>query len=70
MTQKNSGRLSKIEQRKITEMIDDYTIEDIAKKLDRSYDAVNNYVKTKLKVGSKVEETAAYSLVDRPITKN
>lgn len=69
MTQKNSGRLSKIEQRKITDMIDDYTIEDIAKKLDRSYDAVNNYVKTKLKVGLTIEETAAYSLVDRPYYK-
>ena len=45
------------------------TVEDIAKKLDRSYDAVNNYVKTKLKVGLTVEETAAYSLVDRPYYK-
>lgn len=66
MSQKNSGRLSKIEQRKITEMVDNYTVEDIAKKLGRSFEAVNNFVKSKLKVGLTVEETAAYSLVDRP----
>jgi len=66
MTQKNKGRLSKIEQRQITEWADNYTIEDIANKLNRSYESINDYVKSKLKVGLTVEETAAYSLVDRP----
>ena len=66
MTQKNKGRLSKIEQRQITEWVDSYTIEDIANKLNRSYESINDYVKSKLKVGLTVEETAAYSLVDRP----
>ena len=66
MNKMNSGRLSKKEQRQISELVDNYTVEDIAKKLDRSYESVDNYIKSKLKVGLTVEETAAYSLEDRP----
>ena len=69
MTQMTSGRLSKKEQRQISEMVDSYTTEDIAKKLNRSYDSIDNYIKSKLKVGLTIEETAAYSLVDRPYYK-
>ena len=36
MTQMTSGRLSKKEQRQISEMVDSYTTEDIAKKLNRN----------------------------------
>ena len=42
------------------------TVEDIAKKLDRSFDAINDFVKNELKVGLSKVEVAAYSLEDRP----
>lgn len=61
-----TGRLSKEEKRTITRLADSLTVEDIAKKLDRSIDAINDYVKSELKIGLTKQEFAAYSLVDRP----
>ena len=37
-----TGRLSKQEKRTITNLIESMTVEDIAKKLDRSFDAIND----------------------------
>ena len=64
-----TGRLSKQEKRTITNLIESMTVEDIAKKLDRSFDAINDYVKSELKVGLTKQEFAAYSLEDRPYWK-
>ena len=61
-----TGRLSKQEKRTITNLIQSMTVEDIAKKLDRSFDAINDFVKNELKVGLSKVEVAAYSLEDRP----
>lgn len=61
-----TGRLSKEEKRTITRLADSLTVEDIAKKLDRSVDAINDFVKSELKIGLTKQEFAAYSLVDRP----
>ena len=61
-----TGRLSKEEKRTITRLADSVTVEDIAKKLDRSIDAVNDFVKSELKIGLTKQEFAAYSLEDRP----
>ena len=60
-----TGRLSKKEKSSITNLIDSMTVEDIAKKLDRSFDAINDFVKNELKVGLSKVEVAAYSLEDR-----
>lgn len=60
------GRLSKDEQRTISRLIDSLTVEDIAKKLDRSVSSIDDFVKRKFKVGMTNEEAAAYSLEDRP----
>ena len=64
-----TGRLSKQEKRTITNLIESMTVEDIAKKLDRSFDAINDYVKSELKVGLTKQEFAAYSLEDLPYWK-
>ena len=64
-----TGRISKAESRTISRLIDSMTIEDIAKKLDRNVDSVDDYVKRKLKVGLSRLEQAAYSLEDRPYWK-
>ena len=61
-----TGRLSKPEKRTITNLIQSMTVEDIAKKLDRSFQAIDDFVKTDLKVGLSRVEVAAYSLEDRP----
>ena len=61
-----TGRLSKEEKRTITRLADSVTVEDIAKKLDRSIDAENDFVKSELKIGLTKQEFAAYSLEDRP----
>tara|TARA_B100000131_G_C18113531_1_gene610475 strand:- start:1198 stop:1983 length:786 start_codon:yes stop_codon:yes gene_type:complete len=63
------GRLSKDEQRTISRLIDSLTVEDIAKKLDRSVSSIDDFVKRKFKVGMTNEEAAAYSLEDRPYWK-
>ncbi len=60
------GRMSDDEGRTISRLIDSMTIEDIAKHLDRSTTAVDEYIKRKLKIGLTHEEFAAYSLEDRP----
>jgi len=60
------GRISKKEGRIIERLISSTTVEDMAKELDRSVDAVEDYIKRQLKVGLSREEQAAYSLEDRP----
>jgi hypothetical protein len=65
-----TGRLSKEEKRTITSLVESLTVEDIAKKLDRSFDAINDYVKSELKIGLTDQEFAAYSLEDRPYWKD
>ena len=63
---KRGGRLSKKEKDTIKGLIDSLTVEDIADKLNRSYDAINDYVKNELKLGLSSVEKAAYTLEDRP----
>lgn len=60
------GRISKDEERIISRLVDSNTPEDIAKKLDRDVESVENFIKRKFKVGITNEEAAAYSLEDRP----
>lgn len=66
MKTKKAGRLSKEEKETIRGLVDSLTVQDIASKINRSFDAVNDYVKNELKVGLTSEEVAAYSLEDRP----
>jgi hypothetical protein len=42
------------------------TVEDIAQKLDRDVESIDNFVKRKFRVGISGEEAAAFSLEDRP----
>ena len=60
------GRISKEEERIIARLIDSMTVEDIAKKLDRDVESINNFMKRKFRVGISGEEAAAFSLEDRP----
>ena len=60
------GRISNDEARTISRLVDSMTVEDIAKKLDRDVESIDNYIKRKLKKGLSLEEEAAYSLEDRP----
>lgn len=63
---KRGGRLSKEEKDSIKKLVDSMTIADIADNLNRSYDAVNEYIKNELKIGLSNIEKAAYTLEDRP----
>lgn len=60
------GRLSKEEIRFISNNIDNLTVDDIAKKLDRDVESIDSFVKRKLKRGLSLEEEAAFELEDRP----
>ena len=60
------GRISKEEERTIARLIDSLTVEDIAKRLDRDVESIDNFVKRKFRVGISGEEAAAFSLEDRP----
>jgi hypothetical protein len=60
------GRLSKEEIRFISNNIDNITVDDIAKKLDRDVESIDAFVKRKLKKGLSIEEEVAYELEDRP----
>ena len=60
------GRISKEEERIIARLIDSMTVEDIAQKLDRDVESIDNFVKRKFRVGISGEEAAAFSLEDRP----
>lgn len=60
------GRISKEEERLISKLVNNMTVEDIAKKLDRDVESIDNFVKRKFKVGITNEEAAAFSLEDRP----
>jgi hypothetical protein len=60
------GRLSKEEMRFISISIDNMTVEDIAKKLDRDVESIDSFIKRKLKKGLSIEEEVAYELEDRP----
>jgi hypothetical protein len=60
------GRISKEEERIIARLIDSMTVEDIAKKLDRDVESIDNFIKRKFRVGISGEEAAAFSLEDRP----
>jgi hypothetical protein len=60
------GRISKEEERIIARLIDSMTVEDIAKKLDRDVESIDNFMKRKFRVGISGEEAAAFSLEDRP----
>lgn len=63
------GRLSKEEMRFISISIDNMTVDDIAKKLDRDVESIELFIKKKLKKGLSLEEEAAYELEDRPYWK-
>ena len=60
------GRISKDEKRIIARLVDSMTVEDIANKLDRAVDSVEDYIKREMKIGLTNEQFAAYSLQDRP----
>ena len=60
------GRISIEEERIIARLIDSMTVEDIAQKLDRDVESIDNFVKRKFRVGISGEEAAAFSLEDRP----
>jgi hypothetical protein len=60
------GRISKEEERFISNNIDNMVVEDIAKALDRDVESVDSFIKRKLKKGISLEEAAAFSLEDRP----
>lgn len=60
------GRISKEEERIINRLVDSLTVEDIALKLDRDVESVDNFIKRKLKIGLTGEEAAAFSLESRP----
>lgn len=60
------GRISKEEERIIARLIDSMTVEDIAKKLDRDVESIDNFMKRKFRIGISGEEAAAFSLEDRP----
>ena len=66
MKTKKGGRLSKEEKELIRTLVDSLSVQDIADQLNRSFDAINQYIKNDLKVGLTREEVAAYSLEDRP----
>jgi predicted transcriptional regulator len=66
MKTKKGGRLSKEEKELIRTLVDSLSVHDIADQLNRSFDAINQYIKNDLKVGLTREEVAAYSLEDRP----
>ena len=61
-----TGRLSKDEKRTIDRIAQSTTVEDIAKKLDRSIDSVEKYIKENLRIGLSASEAAGYELEDRP----
>ena len=61
-----TGRLSKDEKRTIDRIAPSVTVEDIAKKLDRSVDSVEKYIKENLRIGISASEAAGYELEDRP----
>ena len=60
------GRISKEEERFISNNIENMVVEDIAKALDRDVESIDAFVKRKLKRGISLEEAAAFSLEDRP----
>jgi hypothetical protein len=60
------GRISKQEERFITNNIESMVVEDIAKALDRDVESVDAFVKRKLKKGISLEQAATFSLEDRP----
>lgn len=61
-----TGRLSKEEKRTIDRIAHSVTVEDIAKKLDRSVDSIEKYIKENLRIGVTATEAAGYELEDRP----
>ena len=63
------GRISKQDGRIIERLVNNATVEEIALELDRSVEAVEDYIKRELKMGLSEEEQAAYSLEDRPYWK-
>lgn len=60
------GRISKDEERIISRLVDNLTVEDIAKQLDRDVESVESFIKRKLHKGLTNEEVAAFSLESRP----
>lgn len=60
------GRISKDEKRIIARLVDSMTVEDIANKLDRAVDSIEDFIKREMKIGLTNEQFAAYDLQDRP----
>ncbi len=60
------GRLSDDEKRFINRTAPSMTVEDIAKKLDRSVSAIDKYLKEELQIGLSASEAAGYQLEQRP----
>ena len=62
---KRTGRLSKEERDLIKRLAKDLPVRDIADQLNRSYDAINEFVKKELSIGVSTKEVAEYSLENR-----
>src|SRR6056300_710960 len=60
------GRISKEEESIIEQSIGTMSYEEIAQKLDRDPESVQNFIKRKFKVGATNEEQAAFELDERP----
>ncbi len=60
------GRLSDEEKRFINRTAPSMTVEDIAKKLDRSVSAIDKYLKEELQIGLSASEAVGYQLEQRP----
>jgi len=60
------GRISKEEESIIEQSIGTMSYEEIAEKLDRDPESVQNFIKRKFKVGATNEEQAAFELDERP----
>ena len=60
------GRISKEEEAIIEQSIGTLSYEQIAEKLDRDPESVENFIKRKFKVGVTSEEQAAFELDERP----
>jgi hypothetical protein len=68
-TPMKKGRFSKNEIEKIDSLYLTHTAEAIAKKLNRSADSVQSFIKKKYKTGVTQEEQAAFDLDERPYWK-
>ena len=64
------GRISKAEEQYIQDNLSLMSHVEIAEKLDRDPDSIQQFIKRKFKIGLSGEEEAAYQLEDRPYWSN